>query len=219
VASSTGARNPRARKAPPGIDLRVALLDAAGDLLHSEGPAALTTRRLADAAGTTTQSIYTLFGGKEGIVRAMFREGYARLVARIARVRDSDEPLFDLLQQGRAYRAAALASPHYYDVMFGRPVPEFVPDAADLAVADTARAMLERGVQRCIDAGHLVDDVSAAHIAGWLWAAVHGAVSLELAGYLDLGPKRGVSAVYDECLTASLFMYVRPEHRHSTREP
>jgi hypothetical protein len=61
----------------------------------------------------------------------------------------------------------------------------------------------------------LVDRVTAEHIARWLWAAVHGAVSLELAGYLDLGPKRGVSSVYDECLTASLFMYLRPEYRHS----
>jgi AcrR family transcriptional regulator len=219
VPSSTSARSPRARKAPPGVDLRVALLDAAGELLHHEGPGALTTRRLADAAGTTTQSIYTLFGGKEGVVRAMFREGYARLVARVERVRDTDDPLYDLLQQGRAYRAAALASPHYYDVMFGRPVPEFAPDADDLAVADTARAMLERGVQRCIDAGFLVDDVTAEHIARWLWAAVHGAVSLELAGYLDLGPKRGVSPVYDECLTASLFMYLRPEYQRSPRQP
>ena len=62
-----------------GDTLRVALLDAAGALLHAEGPQALTTRRLADAVGTSTQAIYTLFGGKEGIVRAMYREGFDRL--------------------------------------------------------------------------------------------------------------------------------------------
>src|SRR5919204_1049002 len=93
-------RSPRTRRAPAGVDLRVALLDAAGELLSAEGPGALTTRRLADAAGTTTQSIYTLFGGKEGIVRAMYREGYARLEARIRKVRDTDNPLADLYQQG-----------------------------------------------------------------------------------------------------------------------
>src|SRR5689334_6011644 len=93
-------RPSRARKAPDGVDVRVALLDAAGELLHREGPTALTTRRLAEAAGTTTQSIYTLFGGKEGIVRAMFREGYARLDTRLRRVRDTDDPLHDLFLQG-----------------------------------------------------------------------------------------------------------------------
>src|SRR5581483_6720284 len=120
---------PRAR----ATEMRVALLDAAGELLSREGPGALTTRRLADAAGTTTQSIYTLFGGKEGVVRAMFREGYARLERRLERLPVTNDPLVGLLAQGRTYRAAALASPHYYDVMFGHPVPEFTPDADDLA--------------------------------------------------------------------------------------
>jgi AcrR family transcriptional regulator len=202
-------RSPRTRKAAPGVDVRVALLDAAGELLHREGPAALTTRRLADAAGTTTQSIYTLFGGKEGVVRAMFREGYARLEARIRRVRDTDDPLLDLRESGRAYRAAALASAHYYDVMFGHPVPEFTPDVDDLAASAVTQALLERAVQRCIDAELLVPGVNARALARWLWAVVHGLVSLELAGYLDLGPKRGPSPIYDEYLTASLAHYVR----------
>ena len=69
----------RRRGEAHGDTLRVALLDAAGALLHAEGPQALTTRRLADAVGTSTQAIYTLFGGKEGIVRAMYREGFDRL--------------------------------------------------------------------------------------------------------------------------------------------
>jgi AcrR family transcriptional regulator len=193
----------------PGVDVRVALLDAAGELLHREGPGALTTRRLAQEAGTTTQSIYTLFGAKEGVVRAMFREGYARLEARIRRVAETDDPLADLREQGRAYRAAALASPHYYDVMFGHPVPEFTPDADDLAASETTRALLARGVQRCIDAGVLVDNADADDLAKWLWAVVHGLVSLELAGYLDLGPTRGTSAIYDEYLAASLHRYVK----------
>ena len=208
----TPARTSRARKAPADVDLRGALLDAAGELLHREGPAALTTRRLAQAAGTTTQSIYTLFGGKQAIVRAMFREGYARLEARLRRVRDTDDPLFDLRESGRAYRAAALASPNYYDVMFGHPVAEFAPSAGDLAASSATRALLERSVQRCIDAGLLVPGVRAPDIARWLWAAVHGLVSLELAGYLDLGPKRGPSPIYDEYLAASLHKYVKHQN-------
>jgi AcrR family transcriptional regulator len=190
-------------------EVRVALLDAAGELLSSEGPAALTTRRLAEAAGTTTQSIYTLFGGKEGVVRAMYREGYARLEARLRRVKDTDDPLDDLLQRGRAYRAAALASPHYYDVMFGHPVPEFTPDDDDLAAALVTIAHLQDGVQRCIDSGLLADGVDAARLTTWLWAAAHGVVSLELAGFIDVGPRRGTSDVYDEYLAASLHMYLK----------
>jgi hypothetical protein len=65
-----------------------------------------------------------------------------------------------------------------YDVMFGRPVPEFTPDADDVAASEVTAGLLPRGVQRCIDAGLVVPDVSAEFIARWLWAAVHGAVSL-----------------------------------------
>src|SRR5471032_1987344 len=121
----------RRRGEAHGDALRVAMLDAAGALLHSEGPQALTTRRLADAVGTSTQAIYTLFGGKEGIVRAMYREGFDRLEQCLADVPDADAPAY-LLGLGRAYRTAALRSPHYYDVMFGRPVPEFEPSADDV---------------------------------------------------------------------------------------
>src|SRR2546423_13199534 len=99
-----------------GDILRVAMLDAAGALLHAEGPQALTTRRLADAVGTSTQAIYTLFGGKEGIVRAMYVEGFDRLEQELAAVDAAESPSDYLLGLGRAYRKAALRSPHYYDV-------------------------------------------------------------------------------------------------------
>src|SRR5690349_9606190 len=128
-------RVPRVRKAPPGVDVRLALLDAAGELLVTEGADGMTTRRLAAMAGTTTQAIYTEFGGKEGIARAMYREGFVRLEARMRAVAETADPLFDLLQQGRVYRLAALDSPHFYDVMFGRPIPQFDPDADDLELS------------------------------------------------------------------------------------
>ena len=133
---------PRVRKAPPGVDVRLALLDAAGELLLAEGADGMTTRRLAAMAGTTTQAIYTEFGGKEGIARAMYREGFERLAARMRAVEETPDPLFDLLQLGHAYRDAALENPHFYDVMFGRPIPQFTPDADDLAASRITRDLL-----------------------------------------------------------------------------
>jgi len=200
---------PRVRKAPPDVDVRVALLDAAGELLSTEGPTALTTRRLATEAGTTTQSIYTLFGGKEGVVRAMFREGYARLQARLEAVKETKDPLLDLRALGRAYRAAALASPNYYDVMFGRPVKEFAPNSEDLAIAARTQKLLQHGIQRVLDAGLLHDGSDPAAIARYLWAVTHGVVSLELVGALRLRGKRDPSPEYDDYLTYSLSPFVK----------
>ena len=190
---------PRVRKAPPGVDVRLALLDAAGALLLAEGADGLTTRRLAAMAGTTTQAIYTQFGGKEGIAAAMYREGFARLEGRIRAVPQTADPLFDLLQQGRVYRAAALDSPHFYDVMFGSPIPQFEPDADDLEVSRIAHDLLTAVVERVIATGALKPEVRADAVAQWLWVVAHGAVSLELHGAISLDDE-----TYDEYLVLSL---------------
>src|SRR5262249_48243425 len=155
--------------------------------------------RLAAMAGTTTQAIYTEFGGKEGIARAMYREGFVRLEARMRAVGETADPLFDLLQQGRVYRAAALDSPHFYDVMFGRPIPQFDPDADDLELSRIAHDLLAAAVERVIETGALIADARADDVAQWLWAVAHGAVSLELAGSIQLD-----DATYDDYLALSL---------------
>jgi AcrR family transcriptional regulator len=190
---------PRVRKAPPGVDVRLALLDAAGRLLLQEGADGITTRRLAAMAGTTTQAIYTEFGGKEGIARAMYREGFHRLEARMRAVGETSDPLFDLLQLGRAYRDAAHDSPHFYDVMFGRPIPQFTPDADDLVVSLIAHDLLSRAITRVIGTGALVDGADAEAVGQWLWTVVHGVVSFELNGTIDLD-----APAYDEYLRLSL---------------
>ena len=193
-----------------GDDLRVALLDAAGALLHAEGPQALTTRRLADAVGTSTQAIYTLFGGKEGIVRAMYLEGFDRLEQCLADVPTDAAPPDYLLGLGRAYRTAALRSPHYYDVMFGRPVPEFEPRADDVERSLATQRVLTGGIVRCIESGMLRKGADPAEISAFLWAVAHGLVSLELTGHLDLGRANGDSPIYDLYLMASVAAWLAP---------
>jgi AcrR family transcriptional regulator len=199
----------RRRGEAHGDTLRVAMLDAAGALLHAEGPQALTTRRLADAVGTSTQAIYTLFGGKEGIVRAMYLEGFDRLEECLTAVDASAAAPDYLLGLGRAYRTAARQSPHYYDVMFGRPVPEFEPRTDDVERSMATQAVLTRGVVRCVESGMLRADADPAEISAFLWAVAHGLVSLELTGHLDLGnDSAGYSPRYDAYLMASVAAWV-----------
>jgi AcrR family transcriptional regulator len=181
------------------------MLDAAGALLHAEGPQALTTRRLADAVGTSTQAIYTLFGGKEGIVRAMYREGFDRLEQELGAVDASAPPPEYLLGLGRAYRTSALRSPHYYDVMFGQPVPEFEPRPDDVERSLATQRVLTSGIARCIEFGMLRAEADPDEIGAFLWATAHGLVSLELTGHLDLGSDAtGHSDRYDGYLMASV---------------
>ncbi len=159
--------------------LRIRLLDTAGELLTSEGPDALSLRRLAAAAGTSTSAVYALFGGKPGLLRALFVEAFTRFGAHQDTVAPSDDPLADLLALGRAYRASARADPHFYAVMFGSPVPGFEPTPQDRVHAATTFTPVLDAVRRAIAAG-LLRDEDPGLIATALWANVHGLVSLEL---------------------------------------
>jgi AcrR family transcriptional regulator len=165
-------------------DLASRLVDEAGRLLSNEGAAALSLRRLATATGTSTMAVYTLFGDKQGLLAAMYRAGFERLgAAMTSAVEGVDDPLAALAELGLAYRRAALANPHLYDLMFGRPVAAFDPDPADRETADSTFRPLVDGVQRCMDSGAIVAG-DAERVASYLWAVSHGMVSLELAGHL-----------------------------------
>jgi len=178
-------------------DLAARLIDEAGRLLAREGAAALTLRRLAAASGTSTMAVYTLYGDKPGLLRAMYQAGFERLGAALrAAAETHDDPLEALVALGHAYRDTALANPHLYDLMFGAAVPGFVPDESGKAVADAAYAPLVEGVRRCLDAGQF-GGTPAERIALHLWSVSHGMVSLELAGHLT---EADPSAAYVEAL-------------------
>jgi len=74
-------------------DLRQQLLDTAARLLATEGPQALSTRRVAADVGTSTTAIYSLIGSKEELVRQLFLEGFRRLDEHQRAVPLTDDPL------------------------------------------------------------------------------------------------------------------------------
>ncbi len=172
------------RKADPNV--RRALTETAARLLAEEGPAAISTRRLAREVGTSTTAVYTHFGGKDDLVRAMCIEGFDRLARRMARVRRTDDPVTDLTGLARAYRRNALANPHLYAVMFGgRTMPDYAPTAEDRGYGWPTLAHLADTAERCVAAGRF-DPAPPYDLAVRLWATAHGLVSLELDGFFPV---------------------------------
>ncbi|MGO4634137.1 TetR/AcrR family transcriptional regulator [Streptomyces sp. 2RAF24] len=171
--------------------VRTTILDRSIDLLVSEGPAALTMRRIAADIGSSTKVLYTMFGGKEGLIDALYREGFARLRRAQAAVPRAGDPLVHLTRLGQAYRAHALAEPAYYRVMFEQPVPGFRPSPDALAVAEGAFETSAAAVAACMAAG-VFRPGDTHELSKLLWAASHGAVSLEIGGHFtpeEAGPR------------------------------
>ena len=158
-----------------------AMVDAAGRLLQTEGVKALSVRRVAEEVDVSTQAVYSLFGGKAGLVRALHRTGFARLAAELDAV-DTADPVGRVRDLGLAYHRTARANPHLYDVMFDCPVPEFVPTDEDAAASLATLEVLRDAVAAAIEAGALVGEVDDVTMV--MWATVHGVSSLDLAGAL-----------------------------------
>ena len=172
---------PATRRRTPSLDVEQALLDAAARLLQSEGPDALSVRRIAGEAGVAPMCLYNRFGGKAGVVEALHRRGFDRLRDTLLAIPAGD-PVEELAEACVRYRAFALANPTVYAVMFDR-APDFAPTEDCILHAGSAFTALSDGVRRAQAADRLVKGDPIA-IAQQVWAACHGAVSLELR---DLG--------------------------------
>lgn len=162
--------------------LRAEVLGAAGEILASEGIAGLTMRRLAAALGCTTTVLYTMFVSKQGLIDAMYREGFERLTARLRAIPAGETPGERLRRSALAYRENALASPELYQLTFGAAAPGHTPGPEAAAAADAALGALTEIVEACMEAGVLRRG-DAGFVAEVLTAAAHGAVSLELSHY------------------------------------
>lgn len=174
---------PRDPEAPSGgpSPRRHRLLTAAERLLHDAGPHALSLRRIAELAETSTQAVYTEFGGKHGLADALYLEGYRRLTEALEAVPPANDPLERIHALGMAYRDNALANPHLYALMTGRPVPEFEPPVESRRRARGSFRILVEAIDEARAAGALAN-VESRHLAHLLWAAGHGYVGLALHG-------------------------------------
>lgn len=77
-------------------ETRANLVQVTAQLLREQGPTAVTTRAVAQAAGVQPPTIYRLFGDKDGLLDAVAEDVFAAYVARKTLVEDSGDPLADL---------------------------------------------------------------------------------------------------------------------------
>lgn len=169
------------RRADPRT--QTVLVETAAKLLAEEGPAALSTRRLAAALGTSTMAVYTHFGGMDDLVRAMVHEGFARLHRRMSEVSATDDPVADVITLGNAYRDNAVEYPDLYAVMFGgSALGGFALTDEDRQHGRYTLELLVAAVARAMAAGRFRPDEPQL-VAHQMWIALHGHVTLDLGGY------------------------------------
>ena len=175
---------PRTKQRTP--ELRDQVLSVALALLAQDGVGGFTTRRVAQAAETSTPAVYELFGDKGGLGRDVFFEGFRRLRRSFDALAESDDPHADLLELVASYRTFLRENPVLAQVMFARPFTDFEPGPSELEASSSVRTFIVERVRRAVDAGVLDgDETDLAHA---LVSLVQGLAAAEHAGRLGTSP-------------------------------
>jgi AcrR family transcriptional regulator len=176
--------------------MREAVIEAAAQLFARDGAEGLAVRKVAAAAGCSTMVVYHYFGGKQGLLNAMYITGFERLAHAQAEAPDAADPEHQVRARYLNYRDVALELPAYYQVMFGNLGSQFVPDAHARQFASYAYEQFVTAVTAWSTVCELTTTArSAAYI---LWASAHGLVSFELSQHApDVDYKRRYIAALD----------------------
>lgn len=142
-------------------------MQVAAQLLREQGPAAVTTRAVATAAGSQAPTIYRLFGDKDGLLDAVAEHAFATYASGKATVEHSVDPVTDLRAGWDTHLNFGLANPALFRLLLD-PVRTASP------AAEAGMQVLSTRVHRVAAIGRLrVAERRAVHL---IHAAGIGAV-------------------------------------------
>lgn len=152
-------------------DLRRALIAAGLSLLEIRGPAQVSLREAARAAGVSHNAPYRHFDSREALLAAIAADGFETLGAEMERAAEGKQGLERLCALGMAYTGFARARPAVYLLMFG---PELVKD--NFPALKTVAERSFEALRQAIDA--VAPDTMRRAAAIGAWALVHGLAHL-----------------------------------------
>jgi AcrR family transcriptional regulator len=166
---------PVATRSETAAMTRRALLDAAGALLDTGGPDAVTLREVGARTGVSRSAPYRHFANKETLLTALATNAMNQLGDTLERLAIGDDPPEQSLRAALlSLVAIGRARPHLYRLMFITPAGD--PTAAVRAAERTQDLFLDL-------VGRIVGRQRARHYGALLLTTAHGATSFELSGH------------------------------------
>lgn len=176
--------------------VREDLLAAAMKLAVERRDLSFSLRQLAEEAGTSTMSIYTHFGNREGLQRALSSRAFGLFADELKRATkgmDAGDVLPLLRRMAHAYRIFAKDHPSGFDLLFGdinrfETTPPLLdqyeglpsPSENGYIVYGLYYSAFETGVAKGVFRG----DAPVRLVMDSFWAQLHGLVALERLGYV-----------------------------------
>ena len=167
------------RKQRQKEEVRTSILDAAWEMVVTEGWQSFSIRKIADAIEYSVPVIYSHFENKDAILLEFNRKGFQLLVeylaaAKVGKANSADE----IRAMGRAYWQFAFANKEYYQLMFGLGIPTCdavskIPAMKDLneVITSSIVAMVPAGKKPSFDPFLKYQS---------FWSMLHGLVSINM---------------------------------------
>lgn len=159
-------------------------------LLNTEGPDAVTMRRIAKAVGITPMAIYRHYPDRDAFLNALADEGFRELAARLGRSRSSGTVEDRLMRLVDIFLEHALENPRLFELMFLKPragarrFPESF-EAGESPTANFIAEVVREGMQQ----GHFRED-DVWEIVFETGALSHGMIMLFLGGRMGMSAAR-----------------------------
>ena len=212
---------PKANALPraPAGNVRLALLEAVGQIIAERGIGFVSLREVARRAKVSHAAPAHYFRNKGGLFTAFAAQGYERLAKGVleatTRANASDGPSA-LEAVGAGYVRFAIAHPEQFTIMF-RPATLELENPDFLMAREAAYGVLTSIIQRCGREGFL-DGVDPQLAATAAWSIVHGLAHLWLSGRLreriqETDPDRLAQQVAKLFVDAVLRKKLRPSRR------
>ncbi len=153
------------------------ILKAASSLFLTGGAAALSVRAIAKQAGVSTIGIYSHFEGKQGILDALYIEGFGYVADAMDVLKLGLAPREAVLLASKNYLQLAETHEAHYRLIFGENNGAYSPSKEAKTVAIEAFSGLIDLVGNVYPT--LVDEAARVRVALQVWALMHGSVSLK----------------------------------------
>jgi AcrR family transcriptional regulator len=189
-----------------GADTRNALLEAGERLIQDGGNRAVSVRSVADACGTTTRAVYSLFGSKRGLLDALACRFFESLNEAIDATPFVGDPLADVANGAvGGFRQTALEHRALYSLVFLDVIP-------DVQLGESVEAVSGQSFARLRARLGALDD-EAGIVAHSVNALTEGLAAMELRGNAEHLTDEEAEAIWRSSITALLTGFGPSAHR------
>lgn len=162
--------------------IREDLIQAASERLQGQGVDDFSTTKVADDCNTSRQMIYTLFGGKAELLKAVYDDTARRLAEDLDTV-EAEDPLERFYELGHAYRDFMLENAALFDRMLSLKASQNYAGPGELVTRTPAHDHFDDALEACKEEGIIPEDTDVEELTDVLWAGVNGIIRLQLIGY------------------------------------